>query len=85
VRFTLSVETVAGVVNHDDDDADVEVADPGIAFAGAAVAARRDELNVTQRSLARAQIVNAGGLIAFEKGRRWPRTTTRSKLEQVLQ
>lgn len=68
----------------DDDDDDVEVTDPGIAFAGAAVAARRDELNVTQRSLARARIVNAGGLIAFEKGRRWPRTATRSKLEQVL-
>jgi transcriptional regulator with XRE-family HTH domain len=62
-----------------------EHTDPGIAFAGAAVAARRDELNVSQRSLARAGIVNAGGLIAFEKGRRWPRPATRSQLEHALQ
>jgi transcriptional regulator with XRE-family HTH domain len=79
--FEPEPDTQSDVADDDDDD----VADPGIAFAGAAVAARRDELNVTQRSLARARIVNAGGLIAFEKGRRWPRTTTRSKLEQVLQ
>ncbi|WP_082993148.1 FHA domain-containing protein [Mycobacterium sp. 1245111.1] len=64
---------------------DVEVTDPGVAFAGAAVAARRDELNVSQRSLARAGIVNAGGLAAFEKGRRWPRPATRTQLEHALQ
>jgi predicted component of type VI protein secretion system len=71
--FEPEPDTPSDTTIHDDD----EVADPGIAFAGAAVAARRDELNVTQRSLARARIVNVGGLIAFEKGRRWPRTVTR--------
>ncbi|MDD4865608.1 MAG: FHA domain-containing protein [Mycobacterium sp.] len=69
----------------EDDIVDPEVTDPGIAFAGRAVAARRDELGVTQRGLARDGIMNAGGLIGFEKGRRWPRPSTRAKLEQVLQ
>jgi transcriptional regulator with XRE-family HTH domain len=61
-----------------------EVTDPGVARAGAAVAARRDELNITQRELARQKIMNAGALIAFEKGRSWPRRKTLAKLEDVL-
>ena len=73
------------LTQDDEGDVDSEVTDPGIAFAGAAVAARREELNVTQRGLARDKIINAGGLIAFEKGRRWPRPATRAKLEQQLQ
>ncbi|MBJ7340406.1 transcriptional regulator [Mycolicibacterium sp.] len=52
--------------------------------AGAAAAARRRELNVSQRSLAAEGIINAGALIAFEKGRSWPRDKTRAKLEEVL-
>jgi transcriptional regulator with XRE-family HTH domain len=82
VRFTYS-----------DADADVdesdwtseETVDPDIARAGAAVAARRRELELTQRGLARDKIINAGALIAFEKGRSWPQEGTRSRLEQVLQ
>jgi transcriptional regulator with XRE-family HTH domain len=58
--------------------------DPGIARAGAAVARRRRELELTQRGLARDKIINAGALIAFEKGRSWPHESTRTKLEQVL-
>jgi transcriptional regulator with XRE-family HTH domain len=50
----------------------------------AAAAARRRELEISQRSLATAGIINAGALIAFEKGRSWPRKGTRSKLEEVL-
>jgi DNA-binding XRE family transcriptional regulator len=59
--------------------------DPGIARAGAASAARRRELDISQRSLAADGIINAGALIAFEKGRSWPRERTRAKLEEVLQ
>ena len=61
------------------------VIDPELARAGAAAAARRRELDISQRSLAADGIINAGALIAFEKGRSWPRARTRAKLEQVLQ
>ena len=59
--------------------------DPGLVRAGAAAAARRRELDISQRSLAADGIINAGALIAFEKGRSWPRERTRVKLEEVLQ
>jgi DNA-binding XRE family transcriptional regulator len=58
--------------------------DPAVVRAGRAVAARRRELDITQRSLARDKIINAGTLIAFEKGRSWPRRGTLAKLEEVL-
>lgn len=59
-------------------------ADPGIVYAGAQVAARRRELGISQRSLAADGVMNAGALIAFEKGRSWPRVGTQEKLESVL-
>src|SRR5262245_57592050 len=62
-----------------------DVVDPGLVRAGAAAAARRRELDISQRSLAADGIINAGALIAFEKGRSWPRERTRAKLEEVLQ
>lgn len=71
-----------------DDDSDTTTSgeiDPAIARVGAAVAARRRQLDITQRSLARDKIINAGALIAFEKGRSWPRQRTRAALEQLLQ
>jgi transcriptional regulator with XRE-family HTH domain len=58
--------------------------DPGMARAGAAAAARRRELDISQRRLAADGIINAGALISFEKGRSWPRERTRAKLEEVL-
>ncbi|WP_040636067.1 hypothetical protein [Mycolicibacterium phlei] len=61
-----------------------EELDPGMVRAGAAAAARRRELNISQRRLAAEGIINAGALIAFEKGRSWPRERTRAKLEEVL-
>lgn len=64
---------------------DEDAGDSGIARAGAAVAARRRELDIKQRNLAKYKIINAGALIAFEKGRSWPRERTRAKLEEVLQ
>jgi transcriptional regulator with XRE-family HTH domain len=63
---------------------DTDVLDPGVARAGAAAAARRRELDISQRKLAADGIINAGALIAFEKGRSWPRERTRAKLEEVL-
>jgi DNA-binding transcriptional regulator YiaG/ribosome-binding protein aMBF1 (putative translation factor) len=72
----------------DDDDDEIttltEITDPGVARAGAAVAARRKELDLAQRYLASSGIISAGSLIDFEKGRRWPRTSTRAKLEEAL-
>jgi transcriptional regulator with XRE-family HTH domain len=68
-----------------DDDESTAAPDPGMVRAGAAAAARRRELDISQRSLAGAGIINAGALIAFEKGRSWPRERTRAKLEEVLQ
>ena len=62
-----------------------DVLDPGLVRAGAEAAARRRELDISQRSLAANGIINAGALIAFEKGRSWPRERTRAKLEEVLQ
>ncbi len=69
----------------DDSERTLDTVDPGVARAGAAVAARREELKLTQRYLARSGIVNAGALIDFEKGRRWPRKATLAKLEDALQ
>jgi transcriptional regulator with XRE-family HTH domain len=75
-----------GSPDADADDPDEEAGvDSGIARAGAAVAARRRELDITQRTLAKYRIMNAGALITFEKGRSWPRERTRAKLEEVLQ
>jgi DNA-binding XRE family transcriptional regulator len=64
---------------HDDADA------VGVARAGAAFADRRAELGISQRQLAAMKIIGAPNLIAFEKGRSWPRERTLAKLEQVVQ
>jgi DNA-binding XRE family transcriptional regulator len=84
-------ETVRTAVEETDDTDDAEgnwdelsETDPDVARAGRAVAARRRELDITQRSLARDKVINAGTLIAFEKGRSWPRRGTLAKLEEVL-
>jgi transcriptional regulator with XRE-family HTH domain len=72
------------MTNAESIDEATGVLDPGVARAGAAAAARRRELDISQRSLAADGIINAGALIAFEKGRSWPRERTRAKLEEVL-
>lgn len=82
VHFTFSD---AEADPDEDDWTSEQTIDPDIARAGAAVAARRRELDLTQRGLARDKIINAGALIAFEKGRSWPHESTRARLEQVLQ
>ena len=72
------------MTNAESIDESTGVPDPRMARAGAAAAARRRELDISQRSLAADGIINAGALIAFEKGRSWPRERTRAKLEEVL-
>lgn len=72
------------MTNAESIDGSTDVPDPGMVRAGAAAAARRRELDISQRSLAADGIINAGALIAFEKGRSWPRERTRAKLEEVL-
>jgi transcriptional regulator with XRE-family HTH domain len=85
VRFEVTPAASAAVPpDTGDDHAASTAVDPGMARAGAAAAARRRELDISQRSLAADGIINAGALIAFEKGRSWPRDKTRTKLEEVL-
>lgn len=73
------------MTNAEPIDGSATAPDPAMARAGAAAAARRRELNISQRRLAAEGIINAGALIAFEKGRSWPRQRTRARLEEVLQ
>lgn len=87
VRFTINYD---GARADDSDDGVDETSEDAeetadITRAGAAVAARREELRISQRRLAQDKVINAGALIAFEKGRSWPRAATRARLEQVLQ
>ncbi|MGE2835381.1 transcriptional regulator [Mycobacterium sp. SMC-4] len=72
------------MTNAESTDASTSAPDPGMVRAGAAAAARRRELDISQRRLAAEGIINAGALIAFEKGRSWPRQRTRARLEEVL-
>lgn len=73
------------MTNAESVDESADAPDPGMVRAGAAAAARRRELDISQRSLAADGIINAGALIAFEKGRSWPRERTRARLEEILQ
>ncbi|MBP1823023.1 helix-turn-helix transcriptional regulator [Mycobacterium sp. OAE908] len=57
--------------------------DPSVLRAGSAFADRRVELGLTQRDIAGMKIMGQPALVAFEKGRAWPREKTRAKLEQV--
>jgi transcriptional regulator with XRE-family HTH domain len=62
-----------------------EGGDPGAVRAGAAFAARRQEIGISQRELAKRKVIGAPNLIAFEKGRAWPREKTRARMEQAVQ
>ncbi|UCN12721.1 MULTISPECIES: FHA domain-containing protein [Mycobacteriaceae] len=82
---TTDVAGSAELLDEDDDlHDDADETDPIIARVGSQVAARREELGLTQRKLARDGVIAAGVLIALEKGRRWPRAKTLSKLEPAL-
>jgi transcriptional regulator with XRE-family HTH domain len=57
----------------------------GVGRAGAAFAARRRELGISQRKLGSMKVITPPALIAFEKGRAWPRERTRAMLEEAVQ
>ncbi|SOJ56990.1 hypothetical protein MSIMFB_04468 [Mycobacterium simulans] len=78
------IPTAPHLSDEEDDEQTLATFDPGVARAGAAVAARREELRLSKRELAKRGVANQGTLIDFEKGRRWPRTQTRDKLEDAL-
>jgi transcriptional regulator with XRE-family HTH domain len=84
-REQTSVLTPVPAASDEDSWDELSETDPDVARAGRAVAARRRELDITQRSLARDKVINAGTLIAFEKGRSWPRRGTLGRLEEVLE
>ncbi|WP_342314741.1 FHA domain-containing protein (plasmid) [Mycobacterium avium subsp. hominissuis] len=67
-----------------DDTASLQALDPGIAAAGAEVVKRREELGFSQRKLKDDGVIGQSNLVAFERGRRWPRDSTRAKLEKAL-
>lgn len=58
--------------------------DLSIARAGAAVAARREELGLSQRKLADEHVVSQSVLVKFERGEHWPRQNTLTKIEGYL-
>lgn len=59
--------------------------DTGRRRAGQAVAARRQRLGLSQRDLNDDKTISQSVLVAFERGRSWPRQSTRTKLEVRLQ
>jgi transcriptional regulator with XRE-family HTH domain len=83
----LRVLDAGGADNTDcstTDEVFFEEVDAGIAAAGAAVVRRREELGFTQRKLMDDGVIGQSNLVAFERGRRWPRENTRAKLEKAL-
>lgn len=58
--------------------------DLSVARAGAAVAARREELGLSQRKLAEEHIVSQSVLVRFERGEHWPRQNTLTRIEGYL-
>ena len=77
-------DEVAVVSALGDGDAMVAVISEGAARAGAAVAARREELGFTQRKLADDHVVSQSVLVKFERGVHWPRQSTIAKIESYL-
>lgn len=84
----------AAVVDELDDHGDVADSDGAdtltgevdlsVARAGAAVAARREELGLSQRKLADEHIVSQSVLVKFERGEHWPRQSTLTRIEGYL-
>lgn len=87
---TVDAEGADEIDDHGDStDADGEdtltgEVDLSVARAGAAVAARREELGLSQRKLADERIVSQSVLVKFERGEHWPRQNTLTKIEGYL-
>jgi transcriptional regulator with XRE-family HTH domain len=67
----------------DDGETTTQV-DLGAVRAGQAVAARREELGLSQRRLADDGVVSQSVLVSFERGSHWPRPATIAKIETYL-
>lgn len=72
------------VADSDGADAPTGEVDLSVARAGAAVAARREQLGLSQRKLADEHIVSQSVLVKFERGEHWPRQNTLTKIEVYL-
>lgn len=72
------------VADSDGADALTGEVDLSVARAGAAVAARREELGLSQRKLADEHIVSQSVLVKFERGEHWPRQSTLTRIEGYL-
>jgi transcriptional regulator with XRE-family HTH domain len=85
-EFEIPEDELTVVLGHPNVGVQVHFSglDPSLVYVGTQVAQRRNELEISQRTLAAAQVMNAGALITFEKGRSWPRQKTREKLEEAL-
>lgn len=59
-------------------------AEEGILRSGMFVAARRQELGISQRNVGELKVLSPAALVAFEKGRSWPRDETLAKLEDLV-
>ena len=57
---------------------------PDMGRAGAAVAARREELGISPRQLSDDGVIDLGELEDFERGRGWPSQSIREKVERAL-
>lgn len=66
-------------------DAAREAVDPGVLRTGQYVAARRQDLGISQRDVGAMKVLSPAALVTFEKGRSWPRDDTLAKLEDLLQ
>lgn len=60
------------------------MSEPGVCAAAAAYRARRKERGLTQQDIHAATGLAVSSLIAFEKGRSWPRQRTQADLEEVV-
>ncbi len=58
--------------------------EPSNVYVGALAAKARTSKGISQRSLDEDKVVSAGALIAFEKGRSWPREATQRAIEEFL-
>jgi len=66
-------------------DPSLAAVDPAILRTGQYVAARRQELGISQRDVGAKKVLSPAALVTFEKGRSWPRDDTLAKLEDLLQ
>ncbi|GAY19100.1 FHA domain-containing protein [Mycobacterium sp. shizuoka-1] len=89
---TTSTETTVDEPTANDTETTTEEAtaetadhpDPDIARAGAALAARREELGLSHQELTDDHIISQSALMKFERGQHWPPERTRTMIEEYV-